>query len=679
MPVSSEEVQALLDKGWEPIPLRGKRPMEKGWAGKPGPAPSAKVWRTAERVGLKMGAALAIDIDVKGPRAPAEVLQGLVQELNLPRTWTQRTPSGGLHLVYRLPEAAGRIKNKVGWRAQVDIRAAGGQIALYSDPPNLEELETAPIELLDALRAKVSGGSSGWDDMIAAGESFELPQVILSGQRNDTLYRYACSLLAKGETLGAMRKEVAKANEDRCDKPIPAKELESLLTSAAEWWAKEGEPARRAEEAKEDKQVRKNVADTLGAAEEKSPLEALQDRYVYVIRDNTVFDLRTREWLGLEGFRNSYPQKHKVEGKKRGTLAEAWLLSGKTRRAHLVVYEPGRPEVYVEDGVGHVLNLWTPPAVPPIQGDVQIFLEHLDLLCGPEEAKHLIKWLAHLVQRPDEPIGHAALIISQTHGTGKSLIAWVMGQILGPSNVVPLSNALLKSGYTGWAEGKCLVVVHEIKMSGSWESLEEIKTLISEDRIIINDKYRRAYAAKNWLNWLAFSNHLTAVHLERTDRRWWVCISPMEDKQSPEYYERLWSWAKGDGAAALHHYLLHEVDLGQDWDRVRWDPPVTRGKRVVEEASLGPVAAWLREQWELRTGPFKSELVQEGVVREAVYAEFGRGEATQVRAWLRDHSAGRLQVRTSSGRRRVYVMDNLDRWRKASTEEIDNELKRALT
>ena len=72
-------------------------------------------------------ALLVVDVDDKnGKCGSAELLKLEMQGFELPETFTQRTPSGGRHLVFRVPEPVKQGVNVLG--AGLDIRSKGGFI-----------------------------------------------------------------------------------------------------------------------------------------------------------------------------------------------------------------------------------------------------------------------------------------------------------------------------------------------------------------------------------------------------------------------------------------------------------------------------------------------------------------------------------------------------------------------
>jgi hypothetical protein len=129
-------LSAALDLGalgYRVLPCRGKRPFLKAWPSLATTDPDTirQWWEAHPRanVGLALGRGLvALDVDV--PDGETSLAQ-LVTELGeLPaNTVESLTPRGGRHLLFRVPPDT-IIKNAVGVRPHLDVRADGGQIVV---------------------------------------------------------------------------------------------------------------------------------------------------------------------------------------------------------------------------------------------------------------------------------------------------------------------------------------------------------------------------------------------------------------------------------------------------------------------------------------------------------------------------------------------------------------------
>ena len=178
-----------------------------------------------------------IDIDgVDGERS----LETLQQEYGpLPTTLTVRTGSGGRHLYFLQPPNV-TIKNKVALLPGVDIRGDDGFVVA---PPSIhasgsvykwESEEDTPIAnppdwLLKIINEdtlyfkKAEPRMLRTVDLVLAG--------VPEGQRNNTLFKYACRLKAKRLTKEEATALVLEA-ASKCIPPLPEKETLKIIESA---------------------------------------------------------------------------------------------------------------------------------------------------------------------------------------------------------------------------------------------------------------------------------------------------------------------------------------------------------------------------------------------------------------------------------------------------------------
>ncbi len=150
----------------------------------------------------------------------------------LPTSWHSRTGRGE-HYWFRHP--GGVVPNAVGLRPGLDLRGDGGYVVVppsrhvtgrvyeWIVGPDDAPLADPPPWLLDLVRS--ARPMEGVAPMRA-------PQ-IAEGARNDTLYRLARSLKAKGLSLPAMSAALHAENKARCVPPLPPSEVDSMVQHAA--------------------------------------------------------------------------------------------------------------------------------------------------------------------------------------------------------------------------------------------------------------------------------------------------------------------------------------------------------------------------------------------------------------------------------------------------------------
>ena len=149
-----------------------------------------------------------IDVDTKNGDGLANWEQKRTQ-FNLPDTFSVKTPSGGFHFYFRVPEDAG-LRNSAFWGEHIDCRADGGYV-LYP-PSKLEyvgangEVEYRPYEIISniamaplpetVLYALKEHRRDYHATIASLGVTFDnSDNIILAGSRDDTLIRLAGRLV----------------------------------------------------------------------------------------------------------------------------------------------------------------------------------------------------------------------------------------------------------------------------------------------------------------------------------------------------------------------------------------------------------------------------------------------------------------------------------------------------
>lgn len=189
-------------------------------------------------VGVATGSAsqlIVIDEDIdddKGVDGYHSVTIWEKENGELPETVRAITGRGGSHLYYHY--TGSDIGNRAGILEGVDVRGEGGYViappSLHPNGSNYEweydPEDIAIAEVDDTVRTFLKTGKE------SNGERFKMPARIESGQRNDTLYRMACSLQAQGLPDSAIWSSLEETNKTACDVPLEDTELQLIYKSA---------------------------------------------------------------------------------------------------------------------------------------------------------------------------------------------------------------------------------------------------------------------------------------------------------------------------------------------------------------------------------------------------------------------------------------------------------------
>lgn len=169
---------------------------------------------TNNNLGICTGNGLAvIDIDRKHSDAGMKWMEENIRKF--PVTMVVQTPSGGLHIYYWVNKS---IHNKVRIIDEVDIRGEHGYVVGAGSVVNGK-----------SYKIVVDHTIADANDFIY---DFLDGSKIQEGHRNDTLFKKACSLQAKGIDDTKIRECIQYENEMHCYPPLQKDEVNKIVDSA---------------------------------------------------------------------------------------------------------------------------------------------------------------------------------------------------------------------------------------------------------------------------------------------------------------------------------------------------------------------------------------------------------------------------------------------------------------
>lgn len=134
-------------------------------------------------------------------------------------------------MLYRID---GVGKNRVNLLDGVDIRSDGGYIVA---PPSIHPNGSKYEWEYDPDEYEVARGDETLDKLLDYGkkekvENFTMPNKVGKGQRNDTMYKLACSLQARNLPDAVIKASMTSANNEMCNPPLSEEELSKVIESA---------------------------------------------------------------------------------------------------------------------------------------------------------------------------------------------------------------------------------------------------------------------------------------------------------------------------------------------------------------------------------------------------------------------------------------------------------------
>jgi hypothetical protein len=257
---------------------------------------------------------------------------------------------------------------------------------------------------------------------------------------------------------------------------------------------------------------------------------------------------------------------HKDKPKQQN--ASAWL--DQNYPVEQMTWAPGEPQVVadrlISDGgwIGrpgcHVFNLYRPPVM--FAGDASKawpWIDHVRRVY-PDGAEHIINWLAHRVQRPQEKINHA-IVLGGAQGIGKDTILEPVKAAIGPWNFAEVSPQHLLGRFNSFVRS-VIMRVSEARDLGDIDRFafyDHMKTYTAAppDVLRVDEKHLREYAVFNVTGVIITTNHKNdGIYLPADDRRHYVAWSEsLREEFEPEYWNDIYRWYAEGGLGHVGAYL----------------------------------------------------------------------------------------------------------------------------
>lgn len=590
--------------------------------------------------------------------AELEMLHG-----EAPPTLTSRTPSGGFHLIFR-----GGIRNSVDRLAPgVDTRGEGGMGGYILLPGSSLEngdytwqpgaRETAPVpewavraigdrkverrQREDAVVELDQPSAIQWAQTYLAEDA--KPAVSGQGGNNRAFYT-ACSLRDKGLSEETAAQMMIDLYNERCNPPWSDEEIRTFAKNAYEYgsvvppggdsaqahfgskgkgekdFGRAGEPpdiSMFAEYGARPLATREPAGKSGGAEggdaggaeppgaddpfEKKS--RSFTEDWVWIIQQKVFVQRKDKFMLDAVSFDSMYG----YLGEKGKVTPTIFQSKSVMQKFNTMQFLPGRPEF-----AGVYYNTWTRPRIRPVEGDTAPFDDHMERLLPDErERDAALDWMAWVVQ--NETLKPNFMLLMQgEQGCGKSWLGVLMSRLIDENNTTFLRTEDVGNRFNSWILKTRLAVVEELMGDDKRTLANRMKALITQDTVTVEMKGKDLITMPNKAAFMAFTNHIDALRLENSDRRYMVFRTKAKGLGTPqEYWDRLWAFCGGDGAtdagpaAVLHKLLTRQVPVKFGLGRA----PHTRAHDEMRREGLPELERWMTEEHELGNPPFNHDLI----------------------------------------------------------------------
>lgn len=251
--------------------------------------------------------------------------------------------------------------------------------------------------------------------------------------------------------------------------------------------------------------------------------------------------------------------------------SQHWQMDGKEIKAALHTFLRSPRTVIYESVAFHplpqpvnVLNFWRPPAIVPKAGKCDTIDDFLiDVICSGDRTnlQWLLKFLAHMLQKPEEKPGVAVIFLGG-QGTGKGALyellktiwANTMTQVHDVDDVIgKFTAAALERNFAVWMD--------EALFTHDKRAIERLKATITEREINIEEKFQPKRTMKSHHRFFAASNNEHFANVDADDRRFFFLRVSDCHKQDAEYFSKYFAaLTDGTSVPGFVHALL-QLDI----------------------------------------------------------------------------------------------------------------------
>jgi hypothetical protein len=191
-------------------------------------------------------------------------------------------------------------------------------------------------------------------------------------------------------------------------------------------------------------------------------LVSYDDFFAYMPMHNYIYTPSGDPWPASSVDSRLPPQQ---DSKGKPIRPSTWL--DRNRPVAQMTWAPGEPQLiegrlvldggWIERPGVACFNLYRPPTIPHgTAREAGAWLRHIERVY-PEDARHIVLWLAHRVQRPHEKINHA-LLLGGAQGVGKDTLLEPVKTAVGPWNFSEVSPKQVMGRFSGFLRSVILRV-----------------------------------------------------------------------------------------------------------------------------------------------------------------------------------------------------------------------------
>lgn len=280
---------------------------------------------------------------------------------------------------------------------------------------------------------------------------------------------------------------------------------------------------------------------------------------------------------------------------------KVWNESNKRRTVDHLINEPLKMPKHNEYNM-----CYEPYTLEPMdyeKDEIKVFTNYvLTALCSGDKnlAEYLIKWVAAVTQFKKTKV---AIVLKGEHGSGKTTLSTIFSKMLSPTYSYVTGNIKNVTGDFNVAiQNKVAITLEEAVFHKDYNTLSQLKDMITNDSISINEKFKSMKDLKSLSNFILTSNASEVVQIEASDRRYCVIqTNPdyakyINNKVNPlnvETFNTLHNWLQNENGYAKLLKFLTEMKVDVLW--LQNNIPTTEAKLNDKLTGLNQFDSWLYE------------------------------------------------------------------------------------
>ena len=367
--------------------------------------------------------------------------------------------------------------------------------------------------------------------------------------------------------------------------------------------------------------------------------------WVYIEKTNMFYNYLNGKLVNRNAFNDANGRyllndEAKAKGESFGGLASnAALNVHEIPSTYDSVYLPGNDRFLRIEG-RDLVNTYDSSTVPKARepetkddfAAIERVKRHFEVLFPDKrERTLLLDWIAYNVQFPGEKITWAPLI-QGVDGAGKSWIRQLVRELIGKPNIRSISAERLKEAFTGWAGGRKVVVLEEIRLHNQnrFEILDKIKPFITNEEADVRNMHREAYEIANVTNYLMFTNFLDALPINKNDRRYFIIRTSFQteshivkfEADNPGYFTELFGVLEYNAEAI--RWFFNDWELSEEFKPKAKAPKTAARELMIDAAGGSDEADTFEQMLHMSDNPLLSnELLSGAALRESDIGHLG--------------------------------------------------------